>query len=214
MTLLSQDRRLLMAFRAGEDAALRDVFRHYAPRVAKSIRRGVKVLKGRELFRFRGPSEEMEVERLVQETFSRAFSANARQSYDGITPFEAYVCRIARNVMITEAQQARRTPQPTEDGEVPDLAALTPTPEELVSREELRRLVAEFLEGRPDDEKQVFDARFRHGDSQEAAASRLQVNRITVRRTEARLKAAFVRFMLRRRAVGRSELEPPEGKRP
>ncbi len=110
--LLTGDRRLLEGFRAGEDAAPREVFRHYAPLVARSVRRGVRITKGRETMSFRGPSEELEVERVVQETFSRAFSDAARSRYDGVTPYAAYLCRVARNFMITEAQVARRTPQP------------------------------------------------------------------------------------------------------
>lgn len=138
------------------------------------------------------------MERLVQETFSRAFSPTARHNYDGVTPFEAYVCRIARNVMITEANVARRTPQLTDDGILPDIAALGPSPEEEVAQAELKKMVAEFLAARPQEEQRVYDARFIHGDSQEAAAERLGVHRITVRRTETRLKAAFARFLVRR----------------
>jgi RNA polymerase sigma-70 factor (ECF subfamily) len=199
--LLAGNRRLLEGFRAGEDAALREVLRHYGPVVARSVRRGVRIIKGKETMSFRGPSEEMDVERVVQETFSRAFSDGARQRYDGITPYAAYLCRVARNLMISEAQVAKRTPQPTDSGDLPELDSLTPSPEEQVQHTELAGLVARFLSERPDEEKQLYEARFRHGETQEGAAQRLGLHRITVRRTEARLKTAFVRFLLRHKVI-------------
>jgi len=155
-------------------------------------------MRGTEHFQFNGPSTELEVERLVQDVFSRAFSAAARAAYDGITPYEAYLCRIARNLMITEGRRAATTPQPTLSGELPDLETLEDSPEELVQRRELQTLVEEFLGTRPEDEQKVYDARFRQGETQEHAAVRLGTARITVRRVEARLKSAFVRFLIRR----------------
>lgn len=199
--LLSGDRKLLQAFREGEHTALKQVFAHYAPMVARSVRRGVRIFRGQEMLSFRGLSEEMDVERVVQETFSRAFNEQARLRYDGITPYAAYLCRVARNFMITEAQVAKRTPQPTETGDLPELDTLTPTPEELVQNAELQTLVARFLEDRPEEEQLLYAARFKHGDTQEGAAARLGLARITVRRTEARLKTAFVRFLLRHRLI-------------
>ncbi len=201
MTLLSGDRALLEAFREGNPDALKAVLRHYAPVVAQSVRRGVRLMRGSEVFQFKGPSSELEVERLVEETFSRAFGDNARRSYDGVTPFAAYVCRIARNVMITEAQVAKRTPQPTLDGELPDLVSLTPSPEEAAQHTQLQELVAAFLAERPDGERTIYDARFKRGESQLEAAARLGWNRISVRRTEEKLKQAFLRFLWRRKVV-------------
>jgi len=163
------------------------------------------------MLRFRGLSEEMDVQRVVQDTFSRAFGDNARQRFDGVTPYAAYLCRVARNVMIKEAQQAQRTPQPTHSGELPELDSLGPSPEELAQTAELKTLVTHFVNGRPDDEQRVYQARFQRGDSQEAAAARLGVDRITVRRTESRLKAAFVRFLLRHQVISRQQAERQGG---
>lgn len=158
-------------------------------------------MRGSEVFHFKGPSSELEVERLVEETFSRAFGDNARRAYDGVTPFAAYLCRIARNVMITEAQVAKRTPQPTLEGQLPDLVSLAPSPEEVAQHSELQALVAQFLTERTEQERTVYDARFQRGESQLEAAARLGWNRITVRRTEEKLKAAFLRFLWRRKVV-------------
>ena len=135
----------------------------------------------------------------------RAFSDGARSRYDGVTPYAAYLCRVARNLMITEAQVARRTPQPTESGELPEIDTLEATPEEQVQQSQLESLVARFLGERPDEERRIYDARFRQGDTQEGAAARLGIHRITVRRTEAKLKAAFVRFLLRHKVINPAE---------
>ncbi|MEW5849155.1 MAG: sigma-70 family RNA polymerase sigma factor [Myxococcota bacterium] len=201
MTLLSTNRVLLEKFRAGDEGALREVFRHYAPRVAAHVRRGVRVTRGREHFSFRGPSQELEVERIVHESFSRAFSPSARAAYDGVTPFGAYLCRIARNLMINEALANRRAGELTLEGELPELEQQGPTPEEVAERDELTVLVRDFLSERPELERQVYAERFQHGRSQEVAAAQLGLARITVRRAEERLKAAFLRFMGRRGAL-------------
>lgn len=152
-------------------------------------------------FVFAGPSQELEVERLVHETFSRAFAHRARMAYDGITPYAGYLCRVARNFMITEARAAKHAPMLTHSGELPDLESLQPSPEETAQTEQLVTLAREFLTTRPEDERQVFDARFRHSESQEMAARRLGVSRMVVRRAEARLKAAFVAFLGERNAL-------------
>jgi RNA polymerase sigma factor (sigma-70 family) len=158
-------------------------------------------MKGNAFYHFRGPSVELEVERIVLEAFSRAFTDASRLTYDGIKPYSAYLFRIARNVMITEATAAHRAPKVTEDGNVPELESLAPTPAEVAEREEMVRLVRDFLHARPEDERSLYEARFRQGDSQAAAARRLGLSRITIRRTESRLKQAFVRFLMRQGLV-------------
>jgi RNA polymerase sigma-70 factor (ECF subfamily) len=193
--LLSTDRVLLGRFRSGEPDALGQVFRHYAPGLASSIRRGVRILKGKESVVFPGPSNELEVRRLVQETFSRAFTPAARLSYDGITPFRAYLARIARNHMINEAKARRRAEVLTEDGELPDLESPAPDASEQAEQAEFKEAVGVFMATRPDVEKQVYQARYGQGLSQEAAASTLGLARITVRRAESRLKAAFLAYV-------------------
>ena len=209
MPLLSTDRVLLERFRAGDAGALREVFRHYAPGVAIGIRRGVRILKGKESVVFPGPSTETEVRRLVLETFSRAFMPTARLAYDGLTPYRAYLARIARNHMINEAKARRRAEVLTDDGELPDLESAGPDAAEQAEQAELREAVGSFMTTRPDVERQVYQARFGKGLSQVAAAADLGLARITVRRAECRLKAAFLEYVerlgLRRRlASGRT----------
>lgn len=211
---LTADRALLDAFRAGEPDALKSVFRHYAPHVARSVRRGVRLVSGDRTLAFRGITEDHEVERVVLDTFSRAFQASARQRFDGTTPYEAYLCRVARNLLISEARSARHAPLLTDSGELPDLQSLEPDPEQEAGTKALRAEVAGFVAGRPDLERRVFEARFERGDTQQEAALRLGINRITIRRAEARLKDAVYRFLLRRgwagaRRDGGEEQETP-----
>lgn len=103
----------------------------------------------------------------------------------GATPFEFYLRSVAAILRVTDAAS---------------LGALGP-------------LLADFLRQRPDVEQRVFDARFRLADTQDSAAARLGMHRITVRRIEDRLKAGFQRYLLRRRA-GEAVQPPPRGARP
>lgn len=199
---LTANRLLLEQFRRGEADALRAVFRHYAPVVARSVRRGVRVVAAGEPLAFRGIHEEHEVERVVLDTFSRAFQQAPRENYDGITPYEAYLCRIARNLLITEARARKGAPALTDSGNVPDLLSLEPGPEEQLATTALRTDIASFVAARPELERRVYEARFSRGETQQDAARRLGLNRITVRRTETRLKEAVYRFLLRQGWVG------------
>ncbi|MBI5494853.1 MAG: hypothetical protein HY904_07470 [Deltaproteobacteria bacterium] len=100
----------------------------------------------------------------------------------GFAQFEHFVLRVAGNVSLAREPDVKGTPR------APAFPAGA----------ELRALVAAFLKARPEDERRVYDARYEQGDTQTQAAARLHLNRITVRRVEARLKTAFVRFLLQR----------------
>lgn len=192
--LLNQDRDLLQRFRDGQEDAVRQVFRHYAPGVARSIRQGVRVMRGTQMFTFRGPAEEVEVQRLVQETFSRAFSPRARLAYDGVGPFAGYLRRIARNLMVDEA---RRAPvgMLTATGELPEEVSADSNALQLAEDLELTRAVRTFVEQQPAVVQSIFQARFAEHLSQQDAASRLGLARITVRRAETRLKTGLLEFL-------------------
>jgi hypothetical protein len=73
MTLLSEDRELLAAFRAGNSRSLEDVYRHYFPLVTRLLRRGFVVHRiGQPSFTF-ALTKPFELENAVQEVFTRAF---------------------------------------------------------------------------------------------------------------------------------------------
>src|SRR5687767_6554292 len=105
MGLLVGNRALLERFRLGDRAALEEVYRHYAPQLALFLARGFTFhSQGRELY-FRGFKEPFDLDNAIQETFTRAFSHDARQSYDGLNPYKNYVFAIARNWVVSELRR-------------------------------------------------------------------------------------------------------------
>src|SRR5262245_8136262 len=105
MSLLIGNRPLLDKFRKGDREALEQVYRHYAPQVALFLARGFSFhSQGREMY-FRGYKEPFDLDNALQETFTRAFSQEARGSYDGLNPYKNYLFAIARNLVVSELRR-------------------------------------------------------------------------------------------------------------
>ncbi|MHB1845637.1 MAG: RNA polymerase sigma factor [Deltaproteobacteria bacterium] len=195
MPRLTQDRRLLDAFRSGEREALEEVYRHYAPGVAAVLRHGFQLATGGA--RFQGIPPGAELENGVQEVFTRAFAPEARARYDGLRPYGAYLAAVARNWAINEARRARPTelldelPQDAD----PSLAEPVVTPETEALDGELVALLGRFRAGLDPLSGRLFELRFERGLGQEAAASELGKSRIQLRRLERRLKGRLLGYL-------------------
>src|SRR5574341_691980 len=90
------DRSFLDAFRRGDRAALAAVYEHYVAGVSAILRHGFAFSSGGARTRFHGYRSQFELEDILQEVFSRAFSERARLAWDGLTPYESYLAGIAR----------------------------------------------------------------------------------------------------------------------
>jgi len=185
---LSEDRAWLTGFRAGEAAALERVFRTYAPLVFQSIRGGASLANGTRVY-MNNADEEDDV---VQDTFIRLLSPQARARYDGLRPYGALVRTVARNALVDHLRKRGRL----QDREKPMLADdVAAAPEDtpghaplaaLLSKEEgevADALMASFS----DEERRLAGVRFEQGLSQRDAAEALGISRQTIRTLEGRL---------------------------
>ncbi len=108
MTLLIENRNLLNSFRQGDPDSLATVYHTYSDTVLSLLQRG---FTGNHKGSFiRGvPDINVRLD-LLQDIFLKAFSRSARESYDGIRPYRAFLVTIARNRMIDYWRAQTRDP--------------------------------------------------------------------------------------------------------
>jgi len=187
---------LLVAFREGRPDALSAVYRHYVRAVDGYLRALARRAGTADLCQ---PSA---IADLLQESFIRAFSANARRAYDGLRDFGPYLNTIARNCFI-DALRKRRIEVPL------DIDALYDEPPAGGLADYDPKVVAvleSYLSGLSEPEKRVYEHRFELGCSQEAACAALGMSRRSLRTSEERLrkglrKALFMAGVLHETAM-------------
>ncbi len=199
-----RDRATLEAFRRGEQPALLVVYRAHVAEVVGFLQRGFSFQSGEKWCRFRGFRAGYEVEAAVQEVFRRAFEVSARLAYNGLDPFEPYLLRIARNLVINDLKAKQpilfrfRSGAVVLDPGYPDTENEVepgPSQEALLEAQEVWRLVNNFKGRLTPRERGVFEQRFEHQVTSEAAAQALGLSRSQVRTTESKLRAAFLAHM-------------------
>jgi RNA polymerase sigma-70 factor (ECF subfamily) len=190
---LESDRPWLDAFRRGDRAALARVFDTYAADVARTIRAGVVVKTPDGPLRVGAGLAEADVEALVQETFVKALSPQARMAYDGIRPFGAWLGTIARHVLIDHGRQ--RLGQRFADVPLDELADAGPSQEDVVANRELKGLLARFLAAIDELDRRVFTLRYVESRSRRDASEILGLSEMQVRRRDVRLKRDLVIYL-------------------
>lgn len=186
--LLPNNRDLLVAFRAGERSALTEVYWHYVDDVERYLRAGF--LAGD--VRIAGLSDPDQLKDVLQETFSRAFSPRARQTYDGLRSYRPYLRRIARNLLIDRSRMAGRLVLGADEG----LEAATPSddasPHETLEHRRLAEATRSFV-GTLDAQMQtIVRLRFEEGRSQEDVAREVGVTRRRIRTLEGRVRKDLI----------------------
>ncbi len=206
-----EDRRLLMAYRQGEEGALGAIYAHYQGSVAGLLRSGFSFSSGGQALRFRGYGSPFELQDALQETFLKAFGEGARQGYSGLTPFGPYLLGIARNLVIDEFRRRRRemalfVPESAEvrisqaealgqEVTTGQWAGQWANPERLAIERQQSALVIDFLADLDEGQRQLVALRFVEGLSQEETADRMGVDRNRVRRMVKELRVKLLRFM-------------------
>lgn len=176
---LESDRAWLDGFRRGERAALARVFRAYAADVTRTVRAA------------RGRLPEHEVEAMVQEVFVKALSPAARDHYDGVRPFGAWLGTIARNLVTDRLRREGRV-VPVEAEVLEGVAAESVNPTEALEAEQLARVLATFRASLDEEEAAIYRVRFEEQRSLAEAARELGWSEITVRRRDTRLRARLL----------------------
>ena len=193
MTVFAENRPLLDAFRRGDRTALSTVYFHYVDDIAALVRNGFSLPATGA--RVHGASDDQTLRDVVQDVFTRAFAPRARDAYDGIRPYRAYLRRIARNLMIDRARASDATvPLDSGDGE---LVIEPEAPEVDSAWLAERRETAAYVAGLAPELQSLVKLRFEDELSQEEAAAALGVSRRRVRTLEARVERGL-RHALRR----------------
>jgi len=183
MTLLVSDPALRLAFRQGERLALERVYEAYVERVIDVLRHGFAFDSGERRLRFAGFADPLELENFAQEVFVRAFAERARLMYDGLRPFEGYLLRIAKNIVIDELRRRRSTPELVSADTALDvvLCDTGPSPEDVAVAAATKKLVAGFLAKCTGLERRYVALRYEEDASLLAAARALGISRMRAR---------------------------------
>lgn len=190
---LSTDRALLDGYRRGDRDALARVFRAYAPMVARLLRHGIVVQVDGAPVRIETRLDEAETEALLHDTFVRALGPTARQGYDGLRPFSAYINTIARNVLIERARSRRRDAVLVEPAELERLGEpVAPDAIQRLEGSELERIVADVRARLTKRDASIFAMRYDNSASLRATAEALDLPLITVRRVDGRIRVALL----------------------
>jgi RNA polymerase sigma-70 factor (ECF subfamily) len=199
MALLTEDRALLDAFRAGRPDAMERVYRHYAPQLARFLQRGFTFTSQGATMSRLGLSSPFELDGALQEVFARAFQPRARSAYDGLRPYIDFLIGIGKHVMLDEVRRrnAREIPSDLTESHL-QLADDQPSAEESIEGLRARELVNQFLQNECDErDRKLFELRFRDDLAQEASAQAAGLTRIQVRRWETKFRARLLRFLKR-----------------
>jgi RNA polymerase sigma factor (sigma-70 family) len=194
-------RALLSGFRAGEREALTTVYRMHAETVALLLRQGFSFESGGHRHRFAGYGSGFELQDALHETFRRAFEPRAREGYDGIRPYGAYVTTIARNLVLRSFRDREVLfPLETTDADpstTPMLAAVDvgPTPERELHDRQVLELVERFLATLTPDERRLIELRHVEGLSQRDAADALGLGRQRIRTREQALRTKLLAYL-------------------
>jgi RNA polymerase sigma-70 factor (ECF subfamily) len=166
--------RSLDSFRDGMPETLTRVYQSHVERLRRFISHK----------RLAGAAAAIEAEDLVQETFIRAFTENARRHYDGSRPFIGYLLGIARNLVI-DAGRTRARQNAVAREQVPTTQL---DPElELANREAIR-LCREIASSLDPLHGTVFMMRFVQGEPRETIAEVTGLTAYEVRRAECRVQ--------------------------
>lgn len=195
---LESDRKLLDGYRRGERWAFEQVFDLYAQDVARTLRAGVLVqVEGRPTRLGKGLFEH-ELEVLLQETFTRAFGQKARDGYDGVRPFGAYLATIARNLIVDRGRREQRSSRYLAAGiDLERIADDTCTrdADEVLEEQELSRLVARWADELDEPERTIFQLRYSRQKSHRETAAEVGLTEIQIRRRDSRLRVRLLEFL-------------------
>lgn len=191
----------LKGFREGDRAALSAVYSEHVEPLLAFLQRGFSFDSRGRALRFAGFRSSFELHDAVQETFRRAFERQARESYDGLRPFSAWLNVIARNVVLKEFRRNERLfldagTAHDSDAALQIAAAEPQEPEADIHRTRVRALVRQFLDTLAEDERRLLELRFIEGVGQRDVAEQLAMGRQRLRGQEAKLRAKLVRFLV------------------
>lgn len=194
------DDNFLKEFKNRNQTVLTLVYRNYAPKLATFLFKGFRFKSKEKECCFQGYKNNCDLVNAIQNTFEKAFSAKAIESYDGIRPYENYLFTIARNLTIDEFRKKKIRIDESFNVEKIDSvcsninAEIKKNPENNVLINELRELITKFVETIDSSEREIIKYRFEGGLSQEESALILNLTRRKVRTLEKNIRLKALAF--------------------
>ncbi len=198
-------------FQNGDSDVLSRVYQFYYPKVKAFALNGFSLEVENKFVYFKNCWQTSDLEDIIQETFRKAFTENARMTYDFIRPYKNYLFTIAKNVMITLSNQKRRYLS-LGDGETEPADSAHPysgiekyahfisamesfigkNVEDTIENLEVTSFILGFLSIISPIEQKFFCIRFLEENSQEQTAETLGWTRSKVRKLETDLRKHFI----------------------
>jgi RNA polymerase sigma factor (sigma-70 family) len=197
MSWLVTQRAILEAYRAGRREAWEAIYEHYYDDVRRFVTQGFSFMSQGQAIRWRGCPDLLEAEDILQEVFIRAFSEEARSSYDGLRPFKNYLLAITRNAVLQSLRRSGRLVSLPEGGAVDELPLPHPggDPEQLLMSHELAALALRLEADLSIFHRRFFDLRFRQQLCQDEVGKRMGLSRAKVRTAERKVRQRILRFL-------------------
>jgi RNA polymerase sigma-70 factor (ECF subfamily) len=182
MPLFRDNPELLVPFREGQPRALEVVYRFYVRPTDSYLRALARFTQVAEL------AQPSAIADLLQEVFVRAFSGQARSSYDGLREFSPYLNTIARNCFMDALRRRRKEVLQLRDDE-PRLELGTESSQ--VYDPKILAVLRAYLNDLPPELRGIYEQRFVSGVSQDIACLKLGISRRTLRTGEDRLRSGL-----------------------
>lgn len=202
---LHENAELLKGYREGQTWAFERLYRSHATAVTRFLLGGFTFVSRGRTCRYRGNNAGVDIDAVVQETFTRAFGSSTRSNYDGERPFKNYLFAIAKNLVLRELARHDRHASLDSMEDTSDLvfrrarqggsASMLPderSPEKTSADIELSTITREYIAALDDEERSFFNHRFAQGLTQEATAETMGVTRARVKLLEKRLRESFL----------------------
>jgi len=177
----------LRAFRDGERWALGRVYDFYSKEMTTLVRQ-----RAFAMGTFHSAADVLD---LVQETFLKAFSDGARQSFDGTREYGPFLRTVARNVVVDWHRRTLRRRESFAGEE--ELAKHQPATDETstLAEGDLLEKTEEFVRMLPPELAIVHSLRYEKGLSQEDLARAMGLTRQRVRTLEQRLRDELASYL-------------------
>lgn len=190
--LLRDNPALREAFRRGEKRALASVCKEYLPLVRIIVREGFAGFRG---FRSQADQDDM-----TQTILLAAFEESARDRYDGITPYSAYLRGIAHNKIRQQLSKNARFARV--DGAPIPCDRLAEDFEGVVLEREACVLMARFRESVTNsEERRILTRYFVDGAAEETLSAELGITRYQIRKIIKRLHTQMQRYLRKHNVV-------------
>ncbi len=192
---------LLASYKKGDKSAFLILYNKHSSPLKKFLHGGFSFSSQGRICRFRGVDPSMDVDAIVQETFTRAFIPTTRSNYDGLRPFQTYLFSIAKNLVLRECHHRERlinvehvedTAEPVTNYPFCARESYGQSPETHLQNLQLKNLTDNFIANLNEEERQFFSLRFSQGHTQEGSAEIMQTTRARIKLLEKNLRKHFM----------------------